>query len=67
MIVFFKVFESIVILFGIGIIGFTIISRKIVPIKILDVLSPLILDIALTCLIFTNIIYRFEPQNFPTW
>ncbi|MCD4792846.1 MAG: AEC family transporter [Bacteroidales bacterium] len=67
MIVFFKVFESIVILFGIGIIGFTIISRKIVPIKILDVLSPLILDIALPCLIFTNIIYRFEPQNFPTW
>lgn len=67
MMIFLKVFESIVILFGIGIIGFTIISRKIVPIKILDVLSPLILDIALPCLIFTNIINRFEPQNFPAW
>ncbi|MBC8489968.1 MAG: AEC family transporter [Bacteroidetes bacterium] len=67
MIVFWKVFESIVILLGIGIIGFTIISRKIVPIKILDVISPLILDIALPCLIFTNIIYRFDPINFSTW
>jgi len=67
MIVFLKVFESIVILLGIGVIGFTIISRKIVPIKILDVISPLILDIALPCLIFTNIIFRFDPINFPEW
>ena len=67
MIVFWKVFESILILLGIGTIGFTIISRKIVPIKILEVLSPLILDIALPCLIFTNIIYRFDPVSFPNW
>lgn len=67
MIVFWKVFESIIILLGIGIIGFAIISRKIVPIKILDVISPLILDIALPCLIFTNIILRFDPVNFPAW
>ena len=65
--VFLKVFESIAILFGIGLIGFTVISRKIVPIKILDVLSPLILDIALPCLIFTNIISRFDPLNFTDW
>jgi len=67
MAVFWNVFESIIILLGIGIIGFIIISRKIVPIKILDVISPLILDIALPCLIFTNIISRFDPVNFSTW
>ena len=67
MIIFWKVFESIVILLGIGFIGFAIISRKIVPIKILDVISPLILDIALPCLIFTNIILRFDPITFPEW
>lgn len=37
------------------------------PVKILEVLSPLILDIALPCLIFTNIFFRFDPANFPTW
>ncbi|MEA3503778.1 MAG: AEC family transporter [Bacteroidota bacterium] len=67
MIIFWKVFESIVILLGIGVVGFTIISRKIVSIKILDVISPLILDIALPCLIFTNIINRFDPIIFPEW
>lgn len=65
--IFWKVFESILILLGIGFIGFAIISRKIVPIKILDVISPLILDIALPCLIFTNIVLRFDPVNFPEW
>ncbi|MEA3496975.1 MAG: AEC family transporter [Bacteroidota bacterium] len=65
--IFWKVFESILILVGIGFIGFTIISRKIVPIKILDVLSPLILDIALPSLIFTNIILHFNPVNFSEW
>lgn len=67
MAVFWKVFESVIILLGIGTIGFIIISRKIVPIKILDVISPLIIDIALPCLIFTNIIYRFDPGSFPSW
>jgi hypothetical protein len=38
-----------------------------VPIKILEVISPLILDIALPCLIFTNIIFRFDPSKFPNW
>ena len=65
--IFWNVFESISVLIGIGIIGFTIIARKIVPIKILEVVSPLILDIALPCLIFTNLINRFSPQNFELW
>lgn len=65
--IFWNVFESISILLGIGIIGFTIISRKIVPIKILEVISPLILEIALPCLIFTNIIERFSPNNIELW
>lgn len=65
--VFLNVFESILILLGIGIVGFIIISRKIVPKKILEVVSPLILDIALPCLIFTNIVSRFNPESFELW
>ena len=67
MTIFWNVFESISILIGIGIIGFTIIARKIVPIKILEVVSPLILDIALPCLIFTNILSRFNPKKMDLW
>jgi len=65
--IFWKVFESIILLLGIGFIGFAIVSRKIVSIKILDVISPLVLDIALPCLIFTNIILKFDPIAFPEW
>ncbi|MCK5823199.1 MAG: AEC family transporter [Bacteroidales bacterium] len=65
--VYWNIFESISILIGIGIIGFIIIARKIVPIKILEVVSPLILEIALPCLIFTNIINRFSPESMELW
>lgn len=65
--VFLNILESISILLGIGIIGFVIISRKIVPVKILEVITPLILDIALPCLIFSNIMNRFSPDSIELW
>ncbi len=64
---FITTFESVVVLLGIGLIGFLIIKRKIVPGNIIGLLSPLALDIALPCLIFVNLVNNFKPQENPTW
>jgi predicted permease len=64
---FLVTLESIVILLGIGIIGFFILSRKIVPISILETISPLVLEVGMPCLIFTNIIKTFNPEEISNW
>ena len=65
--VFFTVFESVIVLLGIGLIGFYIIGKKIVPQQALGVLSPLVLDIALPSLIFFNIVTTFNPSETQDW
>jgi len=65
--IFITTFESVAILLGIGLIGFLIIKRKILPGNILSLLSPLALDIALPSLVFINIIQDFTPENYPDW
>ena len=64
---FITTFESVAILLGIGLIGFFIIQRKIVPSNILGLLAPLALEIALPSLIFVNIIQNFSPKDSPIW
>jgi len=64
---FITTFESVAILLGIGLIGFLIIKRKILPGNILSLLSPLALDIALPSLVFINIIQDFTPEKYPDW
>ena len=64
---FLTTFESVAILLGIGIIGFYIIKREILPSMVLQSLSPLALEIALPSLIFVNIINGFSPQEYPNW
>jgi predicted permease len=64
---FITTFESVVVLLGIGLIGFLIIKRKLVPGNIIGLLSPLALDIALPCLIFVNLVNSFKPQENPNW
>ncbi|MEF8880006.1 MAG: AEC family transporter [Candidatus Thermoplasmatota archaeon] len=59
-------FESVAVLLGIGLIGFWIIKRKIIPGRILSSVSPLALDIALPSLIFVNILQDFQPSS-PYW
>jgi hypothetical protein len=59
--------ESVVLLIGIGLIGFAIIAKKIVPRDILKVITPLVIEIALPCLIFTNIVKFFEPAKTKQW
>ena len=64
---FITTFESVAVLLGIGLVGFWIIRRHIIPVNILGLLSPLALDIALPSLIFVNIIQGFNPSSFPDW
>jgi predicted permease len=65
--IFITTFESVAVLLGIGVLGFWIIRRRILPGDILGFLSPLVLDIALPCLIFVNIIRNFSPSESPGW
>ena len=64
---FVIVLESVLVLLGIGAIGFWITRRGIVPENILGVLSRLAIDIALPCLIFSSILINFSPDEFPDW
>ena len=62
--IFVSVFEAVAIMFGIGIIGFAIIHRKMVEADVFSLMVPLVVEIALPCLIFYNIITKFNPENF---
>lgn len=64
---FITTFESVAVLLGIGILGFWIISKRIVPGNVLSLLSPLALDVALPSLIFVNLILKFNPSKSPGW
>jgi predicted permease len=65
--VFISTFESVAVLLGIGVLGFWIIKKRILPGEILGLLSPLALDVALPSLIFVKIIRDFSPREFPDW
>lgn len=60
-------FESVAVLLGLGLLGFWVISKKILPSNALSFLSPLALDIALPSLVFANIIMNFRPAEFSGW
>lgn len=65
--IFITTFESVAVLLGIGLIGFLVIKRGILPENVLEILSSLALKIALPSLIFSNIITNFIPKNSPDW
>jgi predicted permease len=60
-------FESVALLLGLGMLGFWMISRKILFGEALSFLSTLALDIALPSLVFVNVILGFRPEDFPGW
>jgi predicted permease len=64
---FVAAFKSVAVLMGIGVIGFAILARKTVPLEVLRVISPLVLEVALPCMIFYNIVNRFDPSRMPDW
>jgi predicted permease len=65
--IFVIVLQSVLILLGIGVVGFWISRRGIVPENVLGLLSRLALDIALPCMVFASILVNFSPADFPGW
>lgn len=59
--IFLTTFESISILFFLGLLGFLLISRKLIPEQIVEYLSPLVLEVALPALIFSKLVTNFDP------
>jgi malate permease and related proteins len=64
---FVATFKSVAVLMGIGVLGFTILARRTLPIEALRVITPLVIDVALPCMIFYNIMTRFDPREMPNW
>jgi predicted permease len=65
--IFVVVLESVLVLLGIGLIGFWITRRGILPENVLSLLSRLAIDIALPCMVFASILVNFSPDEFPDW
>ena len=65
--IFISTFEAVAMLLIIGVIGFLLLSRKMVPEYFFSLLSPLALEIALPSLVFVNIITNFNPLTKPDW
>lgn len=65
--IFLKTFESVALLLGIGLVGFYVIRRDMIPAKVLSTLSPLALEIALPSMIFIDILTDFTPEKYPDW
>jgi malate permease and related proteins len=60
-------FQAVAALLGIGILGFWIIGRKRVPGTALGLLNSIAIDIALPCLVLSNILVQFSPREFAGW
>jgi predicted permease len=65
--IFVIVLQSVLVLLGIGVIGFWIARRNIIPENVLGFLSQLALDIALPCTVFASIMANFSTSKFPDW
>ena len=65
--IFIIVMESVVVLLGIGAIGFWIAKRGIIPENVVGFLSQLALDIALPSTVFASIMVNFSPSEYPNW
>jgi malate permease and related proteins len=65
--IFTVVVQSVLVLLGIGVIGFLITRRNLVPENVLGFLSTLAIDIALPCTVFANILVNFNPAGYPAW
>jgi len=65
--IFIVVLQSVLVLLGIGVIGFWITRRGIMPEQIHSFLSRLAIDIALPCMVFSSILTTFTPEKYPDW
>ncbi len=65
--IFVIVFQSVLVLLGIGIIGFWVTRRNVIPENVLGFLSTLATDIALPATVFASIMVNFSPNESPNW
>jgi hypothetical protein len=65
--IFLVVLQSVLILLGIGVLGFWITRRGVIPENVLSVISRLAIDIALPCMVFAGIVANFTPETMPDW
>jgi predicted permease len=65
--IFIIVLQSVLVMLGIGVIGFWITRRGIVPEHLLGFLSRLAIDIALPCMVFSSTLVNFNPEKLPDW
>jgi malate permease and related proteins len=64
---FFVVLQSVLALIGIGVLGFWILKRGIIPDHAIVFLSRLAIDVALPCVVFAGIVLNFDPVTTPGW
>jgi len=64
---FIATFTAVGTLLVIGLLGFWLLSRRILIENAIGPLSVLAIDIALPCLIFANIIRNFNPEDYSLW
>ena len=65
--IFMTTFEAVAALLFIGIVGFYVISRRVLPENAISILATVAIDISLPALIFANIITSFDPHSMPNW
>jgi malate permease and related proteins len=65
--VFIVVLQSVLALIGIGVLGFWILKRGIIPDHVIVFLSRLAIDIALPGMVFAGIILNFDPKKLSGW
>lgn len=65
--IFNVVFQSVLALIGIGVLGFWILRRGIIPENVIGFLSRIAIEIALPCAVFASIILNFNPKKLPDW
>ena len=64
---FSTTFTAVAMLLTIGIIGYWMLSRKVIAGPVLGALSALAIDIALPCLTFAGILKNFHPERNASW
>jgi predicted permease len=65
--IFIVVLKAVLVLLGVGSVGFWVARRGIIPENTLGSLVQLAVDVALPCMIFTSILVNFSPSNYPGW
>lgn len=65
--VFVTTFTAVAMLLTIGILGYWMLSRRVIAGTVLGPLSMLAIDIALPCLTFSGILKNFHPERSTSW